>query len=246
MIDITNFEDSFQFENNHWWFLGRRKAFSNLISKFFKGPKESLALDAGCGTGIMLMDLEKFARPIGIDRSDAALYYARGKRNRLVACGDVCNLPFKNESFDLITVQGVLYNEGVRSDEAAVKEFFRILKRGGIMIIDESAYDFLQSRYNLSWGGVRRYTSNQLIHNAEKSGFEILKASYRTMLLMPVFYVIVKLENIFKAKKRYYKITRVPALINSLLKNYLYLEAFLLKYLNFPFGAMVFIVAKKT
>lgn len=246
MIDTTNFEDSFRFENDHWWFLGRRKVFSNMIRKFFRGPKKSFALDAGCGTGIMLMDLEKFASPVGIDRSEVALYYTAGMRNRPVACGDVCSLPFKDESFDLITVQGVLYNEGVRSDEAAVSEFFRILKRGGIMIIDESAYGFLQSRYNLSWGGVRRYTRNQLIHIAEKSGFEILKASYRTILLMPIFYVIVKLENIFKAKKRYYKITHVPAPINSLLKNYLYLEAFLLKYLNLPFGAMVFIVAKKT
>lgn len=244
-MDTKNLEDTFKFENSYWWFLGRRRVIHNLINKFFTHRKNSLALDVGCGTGIMLSDLEKFTTPIGIDRSEVALHYVKKQRGKNIVQGDICRMPFKEGSFDLITTLGVLYNEDVWSEEAAIEEFFRVLKRDGILIVDESAYDFLQSRYNLGWGGVRRYTRSRLRGLAKQFGFKILKTSYWNVPMLAVAYLIVKIENLFNLKRGYYPIGRINIFLNSILKNYLYLEASLLKHLNFPFGTMVFIVAKK-
>lgn len=231
------------YEQFYWWFLGRRKIVRNLIAKFFKKTDSAIALDIGCGTGIVLNDLEEYAVAVGIDVSEIAISLTKTRGHQNLLCGDVCNLPFKDESFDLITTLGVLYNEGVKSDNAAIMESYRVLKKGGVIIIDEAAFNFLQSKHNISVGGVRRYSRSQLINKCEKCGFEILKASYWNMIMLPVFYLVVKLEN--KFTRQYAKLAGIPKTLNSILKAYLYLEAFLLKYTNLPFGPSVIIVGRK-
>lgn len=247
MMDVKNLEDNFKFENDYWWFLGRRRIIVDLVRRFLPSGNGPLrALDAGCATASITREIEKYASTVGVDYLNEALVYARQRGNKNLVRGDVCDLPFRDGSFDLATILGVLYNEGVRSDGAAIAELFRVLKPGGILIIDESAYDFLQSNHNVSWGGVRRYTSTQLVNKAEKRGFKILKASYYCVLLLPVVYLAIKLEKVLKLKeKKVYKLSKVPGFINHVLKGYLYLEAALLKRFNLPFGTMVFVVAKK-
>lgn len=242
-MDKKSLEDNFLYEQFYWWFLGRRKIVRNLIAKFFKKTDSAIALDIGCGTGIVLNDLEEYAVAVGIDVSEIAISLTKTRGHQNLLCGDVCNLPFKDESFDLITTLGVLYNEGVKSDNAAIMESYRVLKKGGVIIIDEAAFNFLQSKHNISVGGVRRYSRSQLINKCEKCGFEILKASYWNMIMLSVFYLVVKLEN--KFTRQYAKLAGIPKTLNSILKAYLYLEAFLLKYTNLPFGPSVIIVGRK-
>ncbi|MBI3378856.1 MAG: class I SAM-dependent methyltransferase [Nitrospirae bacterium] len=242
-MDKKSLEDNFLYEQFYWWFLGRRKIVRNLIAKFFKKTDSAIALDIGCGTGIVLNDIREHAVPVGIDASEIAITLTKTRGHQNLLCADVCNLPFKDESFDLITTLGVLYNEGVKSDDAAIMESYRVLKKGGIIIIDEAAFNFLQSKHNISVGGVRRYRRSQLINKCKKCGFEILKASYWNMIMLPVFYLVVKLEN--KFMRQYAKLAGIPKTLNSILKAYLYLEAFLLKYINLPFGPSVIIVGRK-
>lgn len=242
-MDKKRFEDNFLYEQFYWWFVGRRKIVCNLIVKFFKKSDNAVALDVGCGTGIVLNDLREHAVAVGMDLSPVAINLAMARGHRNLLCGDICSLPFEDESFDLVTMLGVLYNAGVKSDDTAIMESCRVLKKGGIIIIDEAAFNSLQSRHNISVGGIRRYSRSQLIDKCKKCGFEILKASYWNMLMLPAFYLIAKLENI--STKQYSKLTGIPKSINVVLKAYLYLEAFLLKYTNLPFGPSVIIVGRK-
>lgn len=244
-MDRKSLEDNFFFEQFYWWFLGRRRILRNLIRKFFKGARQSIALDVGCGTGVVLNDLQEYGISIGVDPSEIALDFTKRRGHKNVFCGDVCKLPLKNETCDLIVIMGVLYHKGVESDEAAIKESCRVLKKGGVIIIDEAAYNFLQSKHNLSVGGMRRYTRSQLIDKCKRYNLEILKASYWNVLMLPWYYLIVKLEKHLFAEKQYSKLTRLPEFINNILKTYLYIEAFLLKYINFPVGPSVVVVAKK-
>ncbi len=245
-MDEKSFEDNYKFEHDYWWFLGRRKIVSVLVEKYFKGSKESLVLDAGCGTGMVLKDFERIAIPVGIDYSETALKYTkrRVKYNNLTR-GDVCHLPFKSNTFNIVTILGVLYNKDVRDDDEAVKETLRVLKKDGILIVDEAAYKSLQSRHNYEVGGVRRYNRKQLIQKIGKYDCKILKASYWNMLMLPIFYLIVKLEKSSLAKEKCSKLTRIPNILNNFLKTYLYFEAFLLYYINIPFGPSILVVAKK-
>jgi len=259
-MDQKSFEENFLYEQNYWWFLGRRRIVNNLIKKYFypvrkKAPPEFsngvhkksdvLALDIGCGTGIILNDLGAYAVPVGIDPSEIAMEFTKKRGHKNLVCGDACNLPFKGEVFDLITILGVLYNKGIKSDDTAIKETWRVLKKGGVLIIDEAAYSSLQSKHNVSVGGMRRYTRSQLIDKCKKCNLHVLKSSYWNVLMLPIFYLIVKLEKYFLANQQYSKLSNIPTAVNYILKSYLYLEAFLIKYINFPFGPSVIIAAKK-
>jgi len=245
-MDKKGIEDNFLYEQYYWWFQGRRRIVRNLIKKFFKGNKQSFVLDAGCGTGIVLKDLEDIATPVGIDYSKAALNYTKQRINHIrLLCGDICNLPFKNNSFDMITILGVLYHKGVVNDDIAIKESFRVLKRGGILIIDEAAYNFLQSKHNLSVGGIRRFNRKQLINKVGKYSVKILKASYWNILMFPIFYLVVKMEGKCFSNKQYSKLTKIPNIVNCMLIKYLYTEAILLNYISIPFGPSLIIVARK-
>lgn len=45
---------------------------------------------------------------------------------------DICNLPFENNSYDLVLCNHVL--EHVLNDKLAIRELFRVLKKGGVLI----------------------------------------------------------------------------------------------------------------
>lgn len=244
-MDQKSFEDNYVYEQTYWWFLGRRKIVNTLIKKYSGNKANALALDIGCGTGIILNDLEEFSVPVGIDFSKIAMEFAKKRGHKNLICGDACNLPFKNETFDLITILGVLYNKGIKDDDVAIEESCRVLRKGGIIIIDEAAYNSLQSKHNVSVDGVRRYTRSQLIDKCRKCDLRVIKSSYWNVLMLPVFYLIVKLEKYLITGQQYSKLSRIPKIINHILKIYLYIEAFLMKYIQFPFGPSVIIVAKK-
>jgi ubiquinone/menaquinone biosynthesis C-methylase UbiE len=102
-----------------------------------------VVVDAGCGTGRQLLDLlERSARVVGVDHSEASLDIARERvrvdlRGRLqLLAGDVRSLPLENETADRVlcseVIQHVPGNEGRRQ---ALKELHRILRPGGILVI---------------------------------------------------------------------------------------------------------------
>jgi len=244
-VDQASIKDNFLFEQDYWWFLGRRKIVSNLIRGALGEQKRRLALDAGCGTGIVLEDLKEYASPVGIDASEDALKFTQKRGCNNIFCGDICRLPFKSETFDLITILGVLYNQGIRDEEAAINEAYRVLRKGGFIIIDEAAYNFLQSKHNISVGGKRRYTRTQLSEILKNQGFKILKSSHWNVAALPVFLLIVVAEKILVKNKRLSRLKRLPRIINASLRRYLYLEAALMKYINFPFGPSIIILAEK-
>jgi len=244
-MDKASFEANYSFEQDYWWFLGRRRIVENLLQRFFRGAAGALVLDAGCGTGIVMTDLEKHACPIGIDSSAIALEFTKKRGHGRLLCGDVCSLPLKDNSLDLITMLGVLYNEGVESDDRAIEEAHRVLKQGGTLVIDEAAYESLQTEHNVSVGGVRRYTRSRLVQKTEKCGFRILKVSHWNMLMLPAFYLIARMEKRGFLKKRYSRLVRIPRLMNAFLKYYLYGEAWALRHIDLPCGPSIVMVAEK-
>lgn len=102
------------------------------------------ALDVGCGTGNMLRKLSpRFDNVLGIDLSQEMLSRARekcavdngngnGKMNLIR--GQASDLPFPDDSFDIVTSYSVFHHLPNFSDP--ISEISRILKEGGIFYID--------------------------------------------------------------------------------------------------------------
>ena len=102
--------------------------------------KNEIVLDAGCGDGFYLHLLSKFtnAHLIGLDDNpkalDLAKNYVKSKRLKLVE-GSVMKMPFNNNKFDKIICSEVL--EHLPDDVGGLREFKRVLKKGGELAIVE-------------------------------------------------------------------------------------------------------------
>ncbi len=104
-------------------------------------------LDVGCGTGLLL---EQEARLVGssgrcegIDASDDMLVFARGRCEALTQVnlqqGSATRLPFDDASFDALScTQVLLYVDDL---QAALAEFYRVLRPGGRLAIIETDWD---------------------------------------------------------------------------------------------------------
>lgn len=234
----------FKNQENHWWFKGMEEINFSLLNHYLKDRKNLKILDAGCGPGVALSYLKKYGQVIGVDKSEEALKYAQ-KKGR-VQKADIANLPFKKESFDLIVCLDVLYHVWVKDYQKVLEEFGRVLKKKGLLLLREPAYNWLQSSHDLIDFTRERFCRTKIEKGLNQAGFKILKLSYINFFLFPVV-VLKRLPEILKIKKKRPKsdIFALPPLLNFFLFSCLRLEAFLLKYINFPFGSSVVCLAQR-
>lgn len=115
------------------------KVENSLIFKYLGYLKGLNLLDVGCGTGLYsLRACMAGAKVVGIDVSKKMLEIAKEKAKRLSLPinfieGDMENLSFLNNSFDVVlSVTALEFSE---DPVKAVKEFFRVLKPGGKVVI---------------------------------------------------------------------------------------------------------------
>jgi len=109
-------------------------------------PKPPLKiLDVGCGTGAMGLLYAKMGYEVyGIDLSEAMMNQARMKavQDNLsidLQKGDAENLPFPDDSFDLIVNRHLLWT--LPSPDVALHEWNRVLKRGGTLLIIDGVWN---------------------------------------------------------------------------------------------------------
>jgi len=233
------YEKLYNHEENHWWFKGTRKILFTLLNKFEK--RENLkVLDAGCGTGIIVKNLEKYGEAQGIDISDEAIKFCK-ERNINVEKGSVEELPFEDNTFDLITSIDVIYHKWVNDDKKALQEINRTLKPDGRLLIQVASYNFMKSNHDEAVFTERRYTKKQLRNLLEQSGFKIEKITYSNTILFP----IALIKRLTEKKKQESEVKPVSNLTNKILTKVLNFEAKLLKNINFPFGLSIIAIVKK-
>ena len=126
---------------------GYRKSVSKYLQSLdLKIDENSFVLDAGSGTGIVTLGFQSAGLPrprktIALDLSFNSLKVSREQfekdkkadaANIAAVQGNVLNLPFADETFDLILTCGVL--EYVPIDEG-LQEFARVLKPGAKLVL---------------------------------------------------------------------------------------------------------------
>jgi demethylmenaquinone methyltransferase/2-methoxy-6-polyprenyl-1,4-benzoquinol methylase len=120
--------------------VGLVKHWRGLTTKVIS-PRTGMAiLDAAGGTGSSAAPLAaKGASVIVIDISPGMLEAGRNLHKNLeFTDGDVTAIPFADERFDVVTISFGLRN--VDDVGTALKEFFRILKPGGRLVVTEFSH----------------------------------------------------------------------------------------------------------
>lgn len=237
------YEEMFENELTHPWYLATRRLMIQCLKKYLK--KDSKILDAGCGTGGTILALRQsgFTNTFGVDKSLVALSYCKNRKLRNTCYGDVNKLSFNNNSFDAIICLDVLYHKGV-NPVLAVNEFTRILKPGGILYLQEPAYNWLQSSHDNAIQTERRFKASEIQSLLSSLSQNTIKKSYFNTLLFPLI-TLQRLKNKSQYKKLQSDVYKLPTVLNMLISFAFNTELVLLRFINFPFGLSIISISKK-
>ncbi|MEJ5165878.1 MAG: class I SAM-dependent methyltransferase [Thermoanaerobaculia bacterium] len=138
-------------------------------------PKERcIVLDAAVGLGVLSEKLSKIGfLPIGIDLDPGAVFHSKKKGIRTIL-GSLENLPFKDETFPLIISSETL--EHLEDYKKGISEFYRIIKKGGVLIVSVPLNQKFWSYWDEWAGHKRRFSPDSLKDDFEP--FKIKKAIF--------------------------------------------------------------------
>lgn len=130
-------------------------------------------LDAGCGVGAFSEPLVQDNQVYGVDFSEKSLEYAAG-RGLITKTGDLTAMEFENGKFDVVLCIGVI--QLIEQYEAVIKEFARVTKPGGTVLIQTLNKGSIQRKllklFEKSKKFDRMYTMNELKAVFSKYGIE--------------------------------------------------------------------------
>ena len=108
-MDIAAYEIEAEIEGTHWWFAGRRRLFAAEIERLGMN-RDAMVLDIGTSTGTNLRMLRTlgFGNMRGLDASEEAIRYCVEKGFNTVRQGDLCDMPFASNAFDLVLATDVV------------------------------------------------------------------------------------------------------------------------------------------
>ncbi|MBI1862494.1 class I SAM-dependent methyltransferase [Candidatus Microgenomates bacterium] len=169
------------------------------VEKIIRGLTFKTCLDVGCAGGFMISEVaRKFPRAkyYGIDAFDRAVAYAKAQYpNITFKTGMAENIPFKDNSFDLILFYETI--EHVEHPARALKELRRVLKKDGTVILamdsGNAAFRVIWYVWEHTYGRVWQNAHLHPFHHTEleklirRSGFTIRSKQFTHMGLEVVF-----------------------------------------------------------
>ena len=91
-------------------------------------PSNSTILDIGCGNGRNMQACPSNCQVFGIDQCPELVQICQ-KRNLHAIVGDMCQMPFQDESFDLLLMIASFHHlSSVERRQQCLQECYRILK----------------------------------------------------------------------------------------------------------------------
>lgn len=156
-----------------------------LVARLPAGP--ACILDAGCGTGGLIRRLAP-QRPewswTGVDVEPLACALARERGATDVREASVTALPFDDGEFDAVVCADVLYH--LADDDAALRELARVLRPGGVAVINVPAHRWLWSYHDVAVHGRRRYERGELAGKLTQAGLKPLRLTHWNSVLLPI------------------------------------------------------------
>jgi ubiquinone/menaquinone biosynthesis C-methylase UbiE len=109
------------------------------LQKHFGLTASSSLLDVGCAKGFMLHDLAELIPGItvsGVDVSDYAIEHAMDDVKLKVRVADARNLPFADNSFDIVIAINTIHNLERVECANALREIERVSRKGSFITVD--------------------------------------------------------------------------------------------------------------
>ncbi|MGD9727773.1 MAG: class I SAM-dependent methyltransferase [Nitrospiraceae bacterium] len=223
-------------EDRYWWYVSRRALARTLLTAFLApgGP----LLDLGCGTGAFLSEWGD--RAVGLDFSPEALECCHGRGLTHLVRADAMQIPFRTASFASVVALDSI--EHVTDDLAAAREAARVLKPGGVLVINVPAFKWLWGPHDVALHHCRRYTAGQVRLLLEEAGLEVRYLSYSVFLLFPAVLLVRVLDKLRRGPAKV-RLPEVGNVTNRALVRLMAMESRLSLRIPLPLGSSIAAVA---
>jgi SAM-dependent methyltransferase len=235
------YQRMFQQEGDYWWFVARRRLARALLQAYL--PKVSgRILDAGCGTGALLEELQSLGSAVGVDVAFEALRLTRQRGAFPIVQARLEALPFASETFQVAFALDVL--EHLPDERPALRELYRVLQVSGYLIVSVPAYSWLWSKHDVALAHYRRYTARTLRMRLCEAGFRVRLLSPSVGVLLPVIALARWLDRL-RPSAPAATLVPVPRWLNRALVRLQDCETRWLLRRRLPFGVSLVAVAQR-
>jgi SAM-dependent methyltransferase len=236
------FDRMAELDQDHWWFLARRRILDSLIERVVHPPERARILEVGCGTGHNLAMLGRFGTVEACELDKCARALASKRLGRKVKDARLPDLSmFERNAYDMVALLDVL--EHVPDDIGSLRAIHRRMKPGGALLLTVPANPWMWSAHDVAHHHFRRYTRAGLDKLFEQAGFDVQLLSYFNSLLFPP---IAAARVLNKARRHDGADDALPgATVNGLLNRVFGLEAGLIGRVPMPFGVSLVAVVRR-
>ncbi len=179
----SNYDDYFRFDNDQYW--------KTILDSIKKHDMHGSVLEVGCAFGFFVKRLKPLFRNVyGTDISK----YALGEARKIVPDGLFSqvdlnreDLPFKNDSFDLVCALDVL--EHTKSIDKSLKKIIPKIKKRGFLIISLPINNTLSGKIfaliDKDPTHISVPSEEELLKIIHDNRLEVIEKSYFTVLGIP-------------------------------------------------------------
>lgn len=206
-------------------------------------------LEVGCSSGYLLQGMAKempHAVLVGADIVKAPMYLLSERLNNIPLMRfDLLQCPLPDSSFDAVVLLNVL--EHIEDDMHALRQVSRLLKTGGMAVIEVPAGPELYDDYDKALMHFRRYRMADLMKKLEKAGLSVTRKSHLGYFVYPAF------AHVKRRNKRQNQQNDITVFTNQasgtssslILRAAFGLERLIGRFVSYPVGIRCLVTAKK-
>ncbi|HEV8583713.1 MAG TPA: class I SAM-dependent methyltransferase [Methylomirabilota bacterium] len=178
--DVLAQERYSELSESYFWNTAHNDVVIDALAARLGPPQAETArrriLDLGCGPGNTLRRLGAWGTAYGVEYAVSALSVAKSRGLTRVVAGDGLHLPFPGGAMDCVVALEVI--EHFADDLGVLREAFRILKPGGLLMVSVPAFMSLWRSHDELYGHHRRYSRAGLVSVMEQAGFRVERCEF--------------------------------------------------------------------
>jgi SAM-dependent methyltransferase len=250
--DLTRFHEDAAGEGLHPIDIASRRRARQALKRHVAGSSAPVILEVGCSSGFLLRELTEDWPQSLVIGSD----YIAGPLNRLaerfpalpLLRFDLVQCPLPTASVDAVVLLNVL--EHIDDHLSAMRQVARVLKPGGVAVVEVPAGPHLFDVYDKYLQHYRRYRLADAVTLVDRAGLQVIQRSHLGFFVYPGFALVKRRHRRWLNAPEEVQRSIVEQSISSSKQSVLLswmsaLEEFLARWVSYPVGIRCVLVSTK-